>query len=291
MSQYRNILVVVSPDMRRTPAIDRAIVLARSTGAVLDLCLFDRIVAVDAIRYLHPEVAALAQRAWRAEREDWLADQCEHLRDLQITATFRAVWGTEDHQLAAILDKHPCDLVVRDLGVTAVDRRILRSCTAPLLLVHPRDAQIRRVVAAVDPVRSDTSQVGLNERILGAALGLSLQCDAQPRVVAVFAGLSAAPPVVSLTDDAMFAAAWGSTRESLQEKFIDLTGKHGVAVHQRYFLTGDAATLLTSFAVDHAADVLVIGASQRGVLERLTVGSTAERIVECAPCDVLVVRP
>jgi nucleotide-binding universal stress UspA family protein len=52
----------------------------------------------------------------------------------------------------------------------------------------------------------------------------------------------------------------------------------------------DPATALCRLAEDQQADVLVIGASEKGLLERIFQGSVMRSLVKHAPCPVLVVR-
>jgi nucleotide-binding universal stress UspA family protein len=55
--------------------------------------------------------------------------------------------------------------------------------------------------------------------------------------------------------------------------------------------TGPAATELTDAAADERADLIVIGTHGRTGLNRLVIGSVAERVVRIAPCPVLTVKP
>ena len=52
---------------------------------------------------------------------------------------------------------------------------------------------------------------------------------------------------------------------------------------------GAAAAQIIASAREHASDLLVVGHASRRRLARAFVGSTARRVVETAPCPVLVV--
>jgi nucleotide-binding universal stress UspA family protein len=43
-------------------------------------------------------------------------------------------------------------------------------------------------------------------------------------------------------------------------------------------------------ALECCADIVVMGSISRSGLERLVIGSTAERVLEPLPCDVLLVK-
>jgi universal stress protein E len=54
---------------------------------------------------------------------------------------------------------------------------------------------------------------------------------------------------------------------------------------------GVPSEVVPRFAQKIAADVVVMGAISRSALKRMFIGSTAERVLEYLPCDVLVVKP
>jgi nucleotide-binding universal stress UspA family protein len=55
-------------------------------------------------------------------------------------------------------------------------------------------------------------------------------------------------------------------------------------------LEGDPAAEITRFAADAGIDVIVIGTHGRTGVDRLVMGSVAERVMREAPCSVLVVK-
>jgi nucleotide-binding universal stress UspA family protein len=54
---------------------------------------------------------------------------------------------------------------------------------------------------------------------------------------------------------------------------------------------GDVAEVLTEFARNHAADLIVVGTSSRTGLGKVLLGSIAEEIIREAPCPVLTLGP
>jgi universal stress protein A len=83
-------------------------------------------------------------------------------------------------------------------------------------------------------------------------------------------------------------AAEQEARETL-EAFAAELSKKGIKV-QPYFRVGYPFDEIVLMAKHFNVDLIVIGSHGRGALSRLLVGSTAERVVEHAPCPVLVVR-
>lgn len=56
------------------------------------------------------------------------------------------------------------------------------------------------------------------------------------------------------------------------------------------FLTGDPAVEIIRYAQDAAMDLIVMGTHGRSGLERLLMGSVAEKVMREAPCSVMVVK-
>jgi nucleotide-binding universal stress UspA family protein len=56
------------------------------------------------------------------------------------------------------------------------------------------------------------------------------------------------------------------------------------------FLEGDPAGEIVRYAADAAVDMIVLGTHGRTGVERLLMGSVAEKVMRDAPCSVLVVK-
>jgi nucleotide-binding universal stress UspA family protein len=56
------------------------------------------------------------------------------------------------------------------------------------------------------------------------------------------------------------------------------------------FLEGDPAAEIVRFATDVGIDLIVLGTHGRTGVERLLMGSVAEKVMRDAPCSVLVVK-
>ena len=83
-------------------------------------------------------------------------------------------------------------------------------------------------------------------------------------------------------------AAEQEARESL-EAFAEELSKKGIKV-QPYFRVGYPFDEIVLMANHFNVDLIIIGSHGRSAISRLLLGSTAERVVEHAPCPVLVVK-
>lgn len=78
-------------------------------------------------------------------------------------------------------------------------------------------------------------------------------------------------------------------RHHTEQKVRDAVAAAGIEAEVMLRI-GDPRDEIVSAAKDAASDVIVIGGSNRGALNRLLLGSTARSVLDRAPCDVLVCR-
>ena len=74
-------------------------------------------------------------------------------------------------------------------------------------------------------------------------------------------------------------------REKFQELLSQFSGKVSHRIQR-----GSAPQEIIRVAEEEKVDLIVIGTHSRRGISRLILGSTAEKVVRQAPCDVLVVR-
>lgn len=87
-------------------------------------------------------------------------------------------------------------------------------------------------------------------------------------------------------------AAGKAIETTLHARLAETARKHGwpEAAERRHVRIGRAYEAICAVAQKTAADLIVIGTHGYGGWRRLVLGSTAERVVQNAPCPVLVVR-
>jgi universal stress protein E len=71
-------------------------------------------------------------------------------------------------------------------------------------------------------------------------------------------------------------------------KFLDT---HATLGGHKHLYEGLAHESLQQAAKEHAADFVVMGAVARRGLKRLFIGSTAERVLDRLPCDLVIIKP
>ncbi len=108
-------------------------------------------------------------------------------------------------------------------------------------------------------------------------------------LVHVFTELPMSPEVAATTVQQVWEEQRLWTEQQLAERAEAMT-QRGLAT--RFLLrTGTPAEEIGQAATDEGADLIVVGTHGRTGLERLVIGSVAERVVRIAPCPVLTVKP
>jgi universal stress protein E len=293
--RQNTILVVIDPTAgAHQPALDRAAWLAKQSGARLELfaCDYDPDADGGPISTVwKPESDPREQLLLRLRAK--LEDLARPIRQQGITVSVDAVWdhpfevaiikkaAAHDYWLVA-KDSHHHNLIQRTL-LTNVDWHLIRRCPAPLLLVKDRKlAAEPNVLAAVDPVNEHDKPAALDDRIFTFAADLARLLRGRLHVVHSFAtplGAELPPDIVKVIADEHRAA---------MTKFLNT---HAVLLGQTHLYQGMAHESLQKAASEHAADFVVMGAIARRGLKRLFIGSTAERVLDRLPCDLVIIKP
>lgn len=283
------ILVVVDTAAgSHQPALERAAWLAKQGGGRLELfaCEWDPdIEAGRADPRARDQVLKLTQRN--------LEELAAPLRQRGMSVSVDVVW---DHPLdAAILNKaaaHDYWLVAKDTHhhslaqrtlLTNVDWLLIRNCAVPLLLVKDRKLATDPVVlAAVDPLNQHDKPAALDERIYTFAAELARTLRGHLHVMHSYGTpLGAELPVNALKLIA-------DEHRAAMKRFLDT---HAALEGRPHLYEGMAHECLQKAAKEHAADFVVMGAVARRGLQRLFIGSTAERVLDRLPCDLVIIKP
>lgn len=294
MGQYQRLLLIADPAMRDSAALQRASALAEASGAALHIAAF--VEPSGSFALLDKSAREQVREGYLQDCREWLVGVAALLRSKGITVTSEVVSTSDTLKdiLQYVAEMQP-DLLIKDVQhesalkrafITPLDGHLLRECPVPVHLLGPsHHALPRMVIAAVDPSR--LAGEGLNQRIIQAANGLALQCNAELHLVHCY-DLSAA----FLADAGVGGVGWsnldGHACDAQEQSFVALAEHYGVPTERRHFIIGAPITQLSDFARHLDADVLVMGTVQRKGLNKL-IGSTTEHILFQAPCSILAV--
>jgi len=301
MDRITNILAVVDPTSTEQPAVDKAATLAMKFDARLELLACDTKFA--------RETRAAAQlakgEAFSASLEPFVNSLAGPLRQRGLDVTTHCIRQDPLHvALCDWMKRSSADLVVKDTHyrsllkrtfITNTDWYMIRELGLPLLLTKPRSwAEHPRIAAAVDPTHANDKPLALDHRILeyGKAFADSLQGELHalhaylPALLVAAAMSSAAAPVFTAVPPEALRAEEDAKRKEL----LALTQPYGVQPSHLHLESGTPSEFLSRVAAECHLDLVVMGAIARSGLKQFYIGSTAERVLQWLPCDVLVVK-
>jgi nucleotide-binding universal stress UspA family protein len=176
----------------------------------------------------------------------------------------------------------------------SVTARLMQTLPCPLLIVkspspEPADAKtvpfrLKRILVGCD-FSPDAALAFQN------ALSLAQEFEAELHLVHVIE-----PPIYKDLQ-ALPAAADGELLESLHDRLKKrLAGMlpddaGNWCAPQITLLEGLPDEEITRYALEHQVDLIVLGTRGQGVMEKIFVGSTTERVARRAPCPVFSVCP
>lgn len=299
MNSLRTILVLMPPDARPGPALHRAMAHAHRSGATLHLEIFDHYEPIDyAGTVFGMEVADRARRDFLDERMTALADVAKGLADNGLKVEIDVSWAREPARaIVARINALRPDLVIKDVDAEAgdggrlrpssADWKLIRQTHAPLMLIHPKSGlEPRRVMAAVDVSIGGTAGL-LNDRVLAAARSCLVADHSHLCIGSVFSCLP-----LSHYDAGFIANTWELMDTAHAETLKQFAGGHHLLPAQVLRTRRlEPADGIATLAAQNDIDLVVMGSSYHGSVDRLLFGSTAEALLRRVTCDVLLIKP
>lgn len=294
----RTLLVATDFSDTAELAVERAAELAAAWKA--RIVLFHAVaveplpVAGIGFEVLPPDFQEQVREASAARLDDAVAT----LREWGLDAEGRLELASPGAAIAAGAERSGADLLVLGtrglsgfqhllLGSTA--QHVVRQARCPVLVVHPADERpIVPLVCAVLPVDfSDESR-----RAVALASRLLVDLEPRPRLLLVHAfhlpvqltPLAGAYPVGSIAVD----EACDHARANLEQDAAPLR-EAGFEVETEV-LRGDPPTAIAEHAAARGAGLVVMGTHGYSGLKHVLLGSTAERVLQHAPCPVMTLR-
>ncbi len=215
-----------------------------------------------------------------------------------------AVSGDPLHErLLEWIGKSAADMVIKDthhhslaerIVITNTDWHLIRGCAVPLLLSKPRPwRKPPLLLAAVDPGHANDRTAALDRRILDVATTIGRRLDAAVHAAHAYLPATVATAVAGGMPPMLWASAEALRAENSRRRsaILALVAEYGVTDEHLHVDPAAPIEYLPRIATDCAADIVVMGAISRSGLKRALIGSTAERVLETMPCDVLIIKP
>jgi universal stress protein E len=305
MSTIKKILIVVDPTVTQQPALSRIAHWPRPVHAEITLLISDYEPNLAIGDELAPNAVASIEASLTERHRKRLEELAAPLRKQGLRVLTDVRWDYPLHEsIVRKAVEWGADLVVKDTHYHSALKRaffsntdwnLIRKCPVRLLLVKPREmGHVPCVVAAVDPLHPRDKSASLDDRLLDSATELAQLLGGQTHVVHSFDIL----PIIAASTDAMMVPLTiqlPEIRESMEKTHTEavraLAKAHDIPNERVHVVQGFPRNVLIDVTEELRADLLVMGAVSRSMLERLVVGSTAEGVLDRLSCDVLIVKP
>ena len=302
MNLVEKILVLIESKEQAEPLVAKAKQLARASGAKLELFQCCYCQSLSSSYPFDSEAREHAKHGYLHGVEKWLDELVEQLLADNIEASLDVCWERHmERGMLTKIERYEPDLVLKDCRYHHridqhlfghVDWELIRYSTAPLLLVRPAPwHQNICVVAAVDPIHSHEKTTTIDMSILKQAKQFSGWLQGSLKVFHSYQPL----PMSVILDDTLvldydqFRSKLRRTHQQAMEVLLEQFGLGEESV-DAHLVEGDTHAVLPEFLDGCSADIVVLGAVNRGALDRFFVGSTSEMALDHIHCDVLIVK-
>lgn len=299
--ELHQLLVVIDPTTEDSqPSLERAKWVAQRSKSAIELLLCEYNSALDGGYFFDGPAQKKARDSLMENRQKWLNELAQPLRDEGLTVTVEVRWGKPLHtMILQRIDELKPDLVLRNATSHSLLQRLffnntswqlIRQCKAPLWLVRPGAWKGERICAAVDPVHSSDTTAALDHLLVQSttylAKTLGLEADYMH---------SYAPLPRTMVFDSELVAAYDKYVDRSAKNHLDAFEKlmvnYPVEKANRHLLEGFPEESIPAFVKERGIDLLVMGAISRSNLENALIGNTAERVLEAVETDLLVIKP
>jgi universal stress protein E len=304
MSDKGKILAVIEPDNHPYGVVSRAVWLAQLTGCTLELLLCDPdIGALQHGFFVSNDARDIGEKI-RALQKEMIDELAKEARDkgIEVVTDVLEERPIADGVMQRAMDMNP-SYVVKGTEYHSVaersifvdtDWQLIRTCPFPLWLVKPHEMRDKPVIlAAVDPVHSHDKPAALDQIIVDNAKAIATPSDGEIHLLHVYqriAGIGSEATKTFKPIQLPIDELSKRIQKEHREKLDALAEANGIDAEHTHQLPGSARELLPTFSRSYKTDLVVLGSLARWGLKKMVLGSTAEKVLDHLPCDILIVR-
>lgn len=301
MQRFKNILLVLNPEMEEKSALDKAVSLARKNEA--RLTLFSVVEKHPDLRRYPERPPADKMREITADQQGWLERQRQPIRDQGIAVVAIAVAGISFLEIIRQVIRERHDLVIttaeekkgirtRLFGTTSM--HLMRKCPCPVWVVKRQQQRpYVRVLAAVDPSVHDAKRNSLDRSILQLASSMARGEAAELHVTHMWQLLresdvgNRSMAKEEIQEAKALEKALHKNRFDTLLSQVDLSGLQP----KLHLIEGDPDERIPELVIEQSIDLLVMGTVCRTGISGFLIGNTAEEVLNQVDCSVLTVKP
>lgn len=301
MKRFKNILYFADGAVETCPALERAVNLARTNHARLSV--IDVLEAAESPEEIENRFGMDLNRILRERRQEILERLIAPFNDADTVIYVRVLTGIAFVEVIRAVLRNGHDLVIKAArppeGVSerlfgSTDMHLMRKCPCPVWIDRPAAAlPYRRVLAAVDPVRSE--EEGCARLVMDLASSLAQWESARLAVVHAW----------RLYGETILRSGRGRISATELELLLKETQQHhrasldGLLTSYRakridpevFLVRGEPAPTIRALSEDLEADLIVMGTVGRTGIPGFFIGNTAEEVLQTTQASVLAVKP
>lgn len=301
MSVFNKILAVVDPSKDEQKGFQRALLLARKTGASVTAFLSIYDFSYEMTTMLTIDERETMRQAVVDDKTDWLANIVEPLAaNSAISIDIKVVWHNRPYEsvLYEVID-HSYDLIVKgtqehdtlkSVIFTPTDWHILRKSPVPVLLVKEHDWPIKgNILAAVDVGSEDEEHRNLNKCITNMAGLMADLLDGHVNLVNSYPGT---PVNIAIEIPEFDPIEYtDSVKKHHKNCMLEHAREFNIPESNQYLSEGLPEDVIPAIAKEIDAELIVIGTVGRTGITAALIGNTAEHTIDALNCDVLAIKP
>lgn len=301
MKRFKNILFIADRPSGLSAALERAISISTTNEA--RLTVMDVMPDAGISDFVKQTYSVDLNAQIREQRLEALEALVHSHTAAGIPIYTRVVTGTPFLEVVRAVLRNDHDLVIKvaqhDSGPApwlfgSTDMHLLRKCPCPVWIDHPAGAPVyHRVLAAVDPF--DDASGDLQRLILDLATSLAGRDHARLDVVHAW----------ELPGESTLGNGRGRIqRAELEQMLAETERRHrtaldallhpyelDIAADNVHLVKGRPANIITAYAEQQQADLIVMGTLGRAGIPGLIIGNTAEDVLRQSQTAVLAVKP
>lgn len=299
MIKYRNILVVIDPNMEAQPALYRAVEVARlQDHATIKVFMTIYDFSYEITSILSAEEREEMRSGVVSQRKAWLEELISPYRDEGLDINIKVVWNYRPYD--SILQEVAAfshDLVIKSAHhhsllesfiFTPLDWQLIRKSDVPVLLVKEHGWPAEGNILVALNFSNEPEQNALNIKLFKEATHVARLVKGVVHLVNAVPAptVNIALEVPGFTPE-IYNEAIRQHHQSMMDEFAQV---HHVRPEHTHVIDGLPEDVLPEIAEELDAELIMLGSLGRTGFSAALIGNTAEQVVDTVRCDLLVLK-
>lgn len=303
MAKLSKLLVNLTTDESTDSLLDKALRLGQAAEAGIELFKCGYQSYPSSMNMVGPAMLENLQHQQLRSMEEELDTIATRYRRTNPGITTDVAWARDiTDGVLTKAERYQPDLLLHEVAehphllhriLVPQDWQLLRESRVPLLLCKERPWPDRmRLVAAIDPFHAHDEAAAMDHRILAYARLMADCLGAELHILHTYAAI----PQSAIFDDTVvgdFESMQKRIKEEHETRLQQVVQAFDPAfdLNLLHVMEGEIHQKLPEFVRQQGMSLVVMGSLARGMLDRLLLGSSVERVLDAVSCDILVLKP